>query len=388
MNITVDARLLTKNRTTGIEEYTRLLWDAVLKERAPHFYSFFYNGVRKAPFPNAWRQPCARVLDWHIPNKLLDGTLRFLYVPKMEWFAPADIVYSPHINLVRLARPERHVMTVHDCSFLTHPDFFPLRKRFWHWQQDIRSQVRSAGKVIAVSHYTKESVCSLFGIPHARVETIYSGVNPYYQAIEKNDSELVGFLAAHQLNVPFVLSVGTFEPRKNIPATIRAFSVLKQKSQYRDLKLVLAGSPGWMAREVTDAIRVSGVRDAIIIWENASHADLRHLYNAATVFAYPSFFEGFGFPPLEAQACGCPVVASNRASLPEVLGDSALLVDPWRVEELVAGLETFLTDDALRNEFRVRGFENIKRFSWQYAARQLLEVFETIPHAKSTAQKH
>lgn len=385
MRIFIDARLLTKGKTTGIEAYTHLLVDALLKIDSINEYIFFYNGFRKVPFPDEWRKKNVKVIDKNISNKLLEVSFKFFHWPTIETFSHVDVIYSPHFNLLRTKNPEKRVITFHDCSFAVYPEFFPLRKQLWHWEQECGPQARHAGAVIAVSDFTKETLVRFLGVASEKIYAIHSGVNPFYKVLEKYSEEVLQFRKTHHLESSFLLSVGTFEPRKNYLLTIKIFSELKKKVEFRDLKLVLAGSMGWLTRSILKAIRTSSARDAIMIWETPTDEELRFLYNSASVFLYPSFFEGFGFPPLEAQACGCPVVASNRSSLPEVLQNSALLVDPWRVEEGTLAVEALLKDSEFRELYRARGFENIKRFLWEETAKKLLKIFEIIFNAKRSS---
>jgi glycosyltransferase involved in cell wall biosynthesis len=175
---------------------------------------------------------------------------------------------------------------------------------------------------------------------------------------------------------PFILFVGTLEPRKNIAGAVRAFNILKQRPVYHDLEFVIAGRLGWLYDEVLKEVRASPYRRSIRLWGEATRQDLVMLYNSADVFCYPSFFEGFGFPPLEAQACGTPVVASTGGSLPEVLGESALLADPARHEDIAEALHTVLSNEGEAARLRAAGFENVGRFSWERSGRETLEWLE------------
>lgn len=378
MKIFVDARILTKSRSTGVEEYARLLIASLLARDDKNEYVFFYNGLHKDPFPDEWRKANVRVLETRFSNKVLELLFRFFGIPLLEWFAECDIYLSPHLNLVRTRNDRRRIIVFHDLSFEYYPDFFPFRKRFWHWEQDPRGEALRAGRVVAVSEFTRGTIIKSFGVVPERIRTIHSGINPFYRHLPENDAELSAFKKQHGLTAPFLLSVGTFEPRKNIPAVISVFNHLKDEPGNVCFKLVLAGSRGWMASSIEREIESSPWRRDIIVMRDASRETLRFLYNSARVFLYPSFFEGFGFPPLEAQACGLPVVASNRASLPEVLGPSACLADPWRVEEIADAVRSLLTDPVLWADYRARGEANIRRFSWETTAKQFLNLFESL----------
>lgn len=377
MNILVDVRLFTRGRNSGIEEYTRLLLDNLFARDRKNRYTLFYNGLRKAPLPGELGvRENVSLIEGDIPNKLFDASARFFNVPKIDARIPADIVLSPHFNILPLRDHSKHVVIFHDISFLHFPEFFPMRKRLWHWFQNYRGQARNARAVVAVSDFTRYDLISTLGLKEDQVRTIYSGVNPFYRVLPEKDKAMRQFRDIHGLNGPFLLFVGVIEPRKNVPAILRAFEALKD--EHRDLKLVLVGEKGWLCGEIFKEARRSRWASDIVFWGGATYETLRFLYNLARVFVYPSFFEGFGFPPLEAQACGTPVVVSNRASLPEVVGKSGILVDPWKVSELVDAVNSLLQDERLRALYRKRGLENVKRFDWQNTAKQFLSLFNSI----------
>jgi len=248
----------------------------------------------------------------------------------------------------------------------------------WHYRQAVERQLKKAGRIIVNADFTKNDIGETFGLKSETIQRIYPGIDSFYQPLK--EEALIDFRSKNNLEPPFLLYLGVLEPRKNIIAIIKAFGILKKKPQFKDLALIIAGPKGWLYDRIFKEARRSDHAYDIKILGQVSKTDALYLYNSASV--YPSFFEGLGFPPLEAQACGLPVVASNRASLPEVLGDSALLVDPWRIEELIFALEALLLNPGLRTTLKERGFQNVKRFSWQKTAGELLNLFEQ--HAKNS----
>ena len=359
MKVLIDVRLLTKGGTSGIEEYTRNLVHSLLSISSTDEHYFFYNGFRKAPLDFS-----GRIVDWHIPNKLLDASVRFFNWPKLDNFIPADVIFSPHFNIVASARAPR-VITFHDISFIHHPYFFSRKQRLWHWLQAVREQARSATKIIAVSEFTKADLVASFGLPADKIEVVYSGIGKQFTS---------NFQRQISNEKPYILYLGTLEPRKNVDALIRAFTLLKQKAELRNIQLVLAGRPGWLYGKVLDELRRSPYRADIILKGGVTDAERVRLYQGARAFVYPSLFEGFGLPPLEAQASGCPVVASDRTSLPEILGHSALLVNPWNVEQLAEAIEASIVDSKERDGLIAAGLENAKRFQWVKAAEQVSRI--------------
>ncbi len=376
MTIAIDVRLLARGGFSGIEEYTRELIANLIKIGAAHRFLLFYNGMRRAPLPAAWRAaPNVAIVERRIPNRLLDASGRFLRWPCAETFFNADVLWSPHFNLLRTAKMP-HVITFHDLSFLHHPHFFSRKQRLWHWLQDFRRQTREARRLIAVSNFTRSDLIRLCGVAEEKISVISSGVSSRFRQLPPD--EIQRFRAASHVPFPFILFLGTLEPRKNVIAAIRAFSLLKQDVAFSDLRLVIAGKQGYRAAEILREARNSPARGAIIFWGPAKDEERPLLYNAASAFVYPSFFEGFGFPPLEAQACGTPTVIGDRTALAEVTGGSALCSNPWSVAELATALRIALTDAAQREKLIRRGLENSRRFTWQRAAAQTLAALQSV----------
>ncbi|MDO8470049.1 MAG: glycosyltransferase family 1 protein [bacterium] len=382
MHVAVDIRLLTTGKTTGVEEYTRALIDALLRRADGHHYTLVYNGLVRAPLPARWlNHPKARVVTARIPNKFLDAALWLTYEPHLGRFCmePPDLVYSPHLNIVAPPPGVPRVMTIHDLSFRHYPEFVLLRRRLWNWFQAYEARARSADAVVAVSEFTRRDVIETLGVASERVHAIYPGRNSVYRPYAPHDPELAVFRTAHpEFAAPFILTVGTVEPRKNHRAAIRAFAALKRNPAYRALKLVIAGQWGWKYGTIRKEAAVTHCAADILWWRTATERELRTLYTLARVMVYPSWFEGFGFPPLEAMACGTPVVTSNRSSLPEVVGEAALTVSPWDPAELAAAIAAVFPDGPLRDRFIAAGFRNIDRFDWDRTADQLVSLFESL----------
>lgn len=373
MNILIDVRLLSRGGASGIEEYTRELLGAMLELDRKNKYQLFYSGLRKAALPEFLsKYPGASAINWNIPNKILDFSFRFLAEPKLERFFGFDVAFSPHFNMLATEKPR--VITFHDLSFIHHPYFFSQRQHIWHWLQDYKKQAERASKIIAVSQFTKSDLVELFHIPPEKITTIYSGISGEFLVLSKTNQGLTSFKLMHKLEKPFILYMGTLEPRKNVTALVRAFGLLKEEPQFKDLQLVIAGGMGWLYDEVIREIRNSSFKNDIRLFGKVKTEERVFLYNLAEAFVYPSFFEGFGFPPLEAQACGVPVIASDRTSIPETLGKSALLIDPWRVDVLCGAIKEVVTNRSRRDGLVEAGLTNVRRFSWKESAKMTIET--------------
>ncbi len=376
MKILFDGRVFTKGEISGIPEYARLLFTHLLKIDLMNEYILFLNSFHKAIPPVDIRHYAnVSLSNFHIPNRVLDFSFRFFHQPKIDFFSNTDIIFSPHFNILAKNKKVPRVITFHDLSFERFPDFYSSHEKLWHWRQNPKKQAEDAEEIIAISNSTKVDLVELYKIPPQKISVIYSGINPYY-LIPVLPSQLYAFREERKLPKYFILSLSTLEPRKNIPGLIRAFHIIKEKRECKDFSLVIAGKEGWLCDEIYKEIKNSQWRDDIILWGPASYEEAKNLYHLASVFVCTSFFEGFGFPPLEAQACGTPVVSSNRGSLPEVLGQSALLYEPNNEEGIAFGIYSLLTNKELRENIVARGFENISRFEWEKTANETLKIFE------------
>jgi len=310
---------------------------------------------------------------------------RTLAYPKLDKvLGGVDIFWSPHFNFTRLSSPAsglKKIITVHDLSFLRYPEFFSVRKNFWHWALNVKKTLREADKIIAISQNTKNDLIELANVAPEKITVIYSGLNLINR--EVNELEKQEFLNKFQLTGRLILYLGNIEPRKNIVGIITAFNDLKTKdavsgNQFNDLKLILAGASGWKNKKIYNAYQTSPYKNDIKFLGYISEKNKDILYNISTVFIYPSFYEGFGFPPLEAMVYGLPVVCSNTSSLPEVVGEAALMINPYKTEEIKEALKIVLTEEKVRVSLITAGYERIKLFSWDKTASEYLTVFSSL----------
>lgn len=262
------------------------------------------------------------------------------------------------------------VVTVHDLSFALFPEFFRGANAAY-LRLFTRLSCRGAAHVIAVSESTRADVIRLYGVPGEQVKAIPHGVDPAFHP--RPAAEVAEFRRAHSLPERFVLFVGTLEPRKNLVKLIEAFSNLK--SQIPNLKLVLVGGKGWYYDRIFAAVERLSLKDRVIWAGYVPNGELPMWYNAADTFAFPSRYEGFGMPVLEAMACGTPTVTSTTSSLPEVAGNAALTVPPDDADALTDALRCALENAALRQELRAKGIARAALFTWEEAARRTAAVY-------------
>jgi glycosyltransferase involved in cell wall biosynthesis len=281
-----------------------------------------------------------------------------------------DVLHSP--DFIPPHRPScRSVITVHDLAFLLYPHF--LTKESARYYGHIDQAVRWTDHIISVSQSTKRDTIEHLGVSEDRITVVYEAANPIFRNLDREQAQ-AQVRNRHGVEGPFVLFVSTIEPRKNVPTLLRAIRQLIDCYK-EDVRLVLAGGKGWLFEDAFAVVDELELDDRVHFVGRVSSEDLLYLYNAAELLAHPAFYEGFGLPPLEAMACGLPVVASNVASLPEVVGDAGLLIDPHDVDELTVSMWRVLNDSTLRQQMREKGLVQAGRFSWERAARETMEIY-------------
>ncbi len=375
LRIGIDYTAAARQRA-GIGRYARELITALLALGSTHQYVIF--GATGGLETDDWRLEIQgdRVRFRTLP--LSDDWIARLWhrlrlpIPVETITGALDIFYSPDFVLPPTRRATRTLLTVHDFSFLHYPEHF-VPKLVNYLKQVVPRSVARADRVLADSEATRADLIAHLGAPPDKVEVLYGGVAPRFRS-EPEPGEKERLQARYGIgDQPYVLSVGTLQPRKNYVRLIRAFNQLANQPTNQ---LLIAGGRGWLYKDIfAEAEKHS---DRVHILGFVDDADLPALYRNAALFAFPSLYEGFGFPVLEAMACGVPVVCSNASSLPEVAGDAALLIAPSDTGGLAAAMARVLEDADLRRDMVARGFVHAAQFTWERAARQLLAVFDSI----------
>ncbi|MDP3697078.1 MAG: glycosyltransferase family 1 protein [Candidatus Taylorbacteria bacterium] len=374
MIIGIDIRVLGNHVKSGIEEYTEnLLVHMLALDSTIKFKLFFSSWNSDTPDYDWLHLPNVELHKFKIPNKFLFASPHLCNAPKIDkLIGGADIFFSPHFLLSALSPECKKVMTFHDLSYIRFPEFLSWRRSFWH-RVEMRPgwQSKFSDKMIAVSESTKKDLISLYDIDPAKIEIIHSGISP---AIKRPADELLSeFKTNNNLPDEFILFLGTLEPRKNISGLVKAFDLLKQNHKFNKLYLIVVGSRGWLSEDMFKQIESSPFKEQIILKGHIKNEDRAFYYSLASVFVYPSFFEGFGFPPLEAMACGTPVIVSNSSSLPEVVAKAGLLIDPHSINEIALAISAVLTDKKLKESLISLGLERVQGFTWQKTAEKTLE---------------
>lgn len=380
MIIGIDARSLQDKFYSGVSEYSLQLLRELFKIDTRNEYRLFYNSsndiselIPHFDFPNVTTE------KFDYPNKLLNyGMLMPFGKPKIdELLGGVDLFFSPHINFLSIGNSAKFILTIHDLSFLRNKEFFSLRKNIWHRCLRLKKTAERADVIIAVSQNTKQDIVELLNIPESKIQVIYSGID---ESIKKNadESSLQAAKDKYKLPANFLLHLGTLEPRKNILALIQAFDLLKADKQYADLELVLAGGEGWKNSALHEYLQNSPNFNHIKLIGYIDRHDKSALYSLARGFVYPSLYEGFGFPPFEALTCGTPTLTSYSSSLPEIIGDSVILINPFDVADIKNGLVELLGQKLAAK---------IKTPAWHEAAFQYSEIFERLGNGRASEFK-
>jgi glycosyltransferase involved in cell wall biosynthesis len=269
--------------------------------------------------------------------------------------------------------PCKVVSVIHDISYEHIPETFRVTERI-RMKLSISQTARSADRVVVPSEYTRQDIIATYKVRSEKVHTVPLAADETFMPITDR-AELDRVALKYGLEPGFILGLGSIQPRKNLVRLIEAYSQLSERCS--DIpSLVLVGKKAWLFDESIKAARTLGTDGKVRFTGFAPQEDLPALYTLASCFVYPSYFEGFGIPPLEAMQCGTPVMAGDRTSIPEVVGDAGILVDPFDVSSISNGIERLLFDDQARNEFREKGFQRAATFSWKRTARETLNILE------------
>ncbi|MDP2684552.1 MAG: glycosyltransferase family 1 protein [bacterium] len=367
-NIAVDIRSLMGPIRTGVGEYTFEFLNALFKIDKKNNYFLFYNSNKDVSnsIPK-WEQDNVEVIKFRYPNKLFNLSIKLFSWPKIDKIMKRKIDYffSPNINFTALSKDAKQILTIHDLSYEHFKDCFCFKRRLWHRIINPRKQCASADIILTPSANTKQDIVETYKIKENKIHVIYPGLSSVF--LEDNKVSPEEIKKKYNLPSKFILFLGTIEPRKNIIGLVKAFEKSFLKS--RHYELIIAGSDGWNNDKAKKLIEnTENVRYIGYIEEE----DKPSIYQLASVFAYPSLYEGFGFPVLEAMVMGTPVLTSNRSSLPEVVGSYAYLVNPNNINDIAEGLVKLATDQELSSYFIEKGRQRVEQFRWKKTAENFL----------------
>ncbi len=369
MKIGIDVRSLQASAKTGLWAYTQSMVEALSRIDKDDDFYLFARGLRyRAERLPGRFGPNFRKVVIPLPDR------RF-YRDEFVWHQVATPLFCSAVGVQVFWQPAGHalprwgsfrkVITIHDLRILHINDFLG---------QDIpslRQAVKTADAVVCISEFTRQDVVRHLGAEEEKTVVIYNGVMPLP---ELSEEEVVRLRERFEIDKDFVFSLGMV-PRKNVPNSLKAFA---RSGVAGEMLLVFAGSHGGFLSEYQHLARELGIEEWVRFIGAVDDRELAGLFRSARIFLFPSLFEGFGLPVLEAQSVGVPVIASNASALPEILGDSALLVDPYSVEEISDAIRRLTHEEALRNELIRKGRENVRRFDWDGSAKRLLNLFRSV----------
>ncbi len=359
----------------GIGRYTRGLIEALLplldeQDRVTLLYP-----REKAPFARSSWPPFVRIRRLPLPDRyqtLLWHRLR-VPLPVELWTGPVDLFHAPNFLLPPVRRAKT-LLTIHDLAFLVRPQYaYPPLRRFL--EQTVPRSIARADHILADSQASRQDAIRLFGLDPARVTVVGAGVGPHFRPLPP--SSLASVRARYHLEAPFVLSVSTLEPRKNFDGLVRAFARARRAARFPH-HLVIAGGKGWLYEPIFAAVEEENAQAFVHFLGFIPDEDLPALYNLADLFAFPSHYEGFGLPVLEALACGTPVLCTDTSSLPEIAGDAAWLIPTDDPEALEGALIHLLMHPDLRASLAAKGPAQAAHFTWDAAARRLIQVYQVL----------
>lgn len=377
MLIGVDASRATTTHRTGTENYSLRLIRGLLQVGAEHRFRLY---TQQPPPDGLFGGPRAEVRAMSFPRLWTHVRLSAEMAVR-----PPDVLFVP-AHVLPLVHPRRSVATVHDLGFLAYPAAHrPRDLRYLRWSTGWNA--RQAAAVIADSAATKADLVRAYGVAPDKVHVVHLGgpdaaMQPGLSVRDADRETLSRYGLAAVGAAPYLLYIGTLQPRKNLARTIGAFARIAGDPMLAGYRLVLAGKQGWLYEELLAQVQRLGLAGRVLFPGYVPDADLPALLRGARAFVFPSLYEGFGIPVLEAGAYGVPVITSTTSSLPEVAGDAALLVDPHDVDAIAEAMYRLVTDDALAAELARRGRENVKRFSWEKCARETLAVLESVARGR------
>ncbi len=374
MHVAINAHLLAHTssfRRAGISHYVeQTLLELGKIDRANRYTVYTTRGLNGAALG---LPPNFRVVPSRLPtiNPRVRIPWEQLLAPLLLRQSGAQLFHGVH-SVVPFASPVPSVVTVHDLAFIRFSQTFRAYNRAY-LDLATRLSVRRAARVLVVSEHTKREVVGILGVPEERVVVTPNAARAHFRPPEPQ--RLAAFRAKKGLPERFVLYVGTLEPRKNLPTLLEAYAEVARR---HDAPLIVGGGKGWLYDAVFQRLEELGLREQVRFVGYIEEEELPLWYAAATVFVFPSIYEGFGMPPLEAMACGTPVITSNSSSLPEVVGEAGLMAPPDDPAAFAAAIDQVLSDAGLRAELRERGLAQAARFTWRTTAERTLAAYEAV----------
>ncbi len=355
MRIGIDLRSLQDKTSRGVSAYAAPLISELTKQNDANQFCGLVSLRAHAPnFKIATKK-------LFLPSKLANAALAFLNYPKIDEYLETPTVWLPNLNFWSFKKTARVILTVHDLSFLVNPSWYSAKERLWHRAINTKKLIARADKIITLSSHTARELTELLKVPTEKIAVIPPGVPPVVSSLHNPHGMSPSF--------PYILFLGVIEPRKNIQTALAAFNLLAQKN--KDIHFVLAGP-----RQMNHVPYTMNHPDRIHFLGQVTQEEKGALLRNARALFFPSFYEGFGFPALEAMTAGVPVVASSVGALPETIHDAGILLNPRDTGAFAEALDQVLSDNNLRQTLISRGYERVKNFSWEKCAAETVKTIK------------
>lgn len=384
MRIGVDCRAMQDSFIAGIGYYIYYLLSNIARLDTQNSYRLLYNSYRRDFIDNApcFTHPNFSTIKFRIPNVFfsgISGTPISILIPIEKLIGRVDIFHATNY-LLPYCKYGKSILTIYDLSILKFREFHPLKRRMVFNKSRLLNSVRDTKAVIAISEATKRDIVEILNVRPEKIKVIYAAISSEFSKID--DRQLIeNAIRKYSLPKKYILFVGTLEPRKNVARLIEAFKKTKDRIK-GEFKLILIGGRGWYYKDIFATISRLRLNDNVVCLDYIARGDLPLILNGAEAFVYPSLYEGFGLPPLEAMACGVPTLVSDVSCFPEVVGDGALRVDPYSVDDIADGVYRILTDANLRETLEQRGLERVRDYSWEKTARETLTLYNEVYSGK------
>ncbi len=371
MDIGIDVRCLMAEQLSGVGEYTKNLLQAISQVDQDNRYYLFFNSakwrIEDMPTFDSKNVEYVRT-DW--PNRIFNLAISVKLIKpdkiiEKQTGCKLDLMFLPNLNFMSCDCP--YVATCHDLSYEIFPEFFTFKSRWWHKALKPRGLFHGATKVVSVSVNTAHDLQNIYGLPAEQIEVIHSAAprQEYNFSAEEVKEK-------YSLPEKYILFIGSLEPRKNLKGLLAAYAIFQKK--YPDIKLVVAGATGW---KNADVLKAMSDKKNIQYLKFVEASEKKALYQNALMLVYPGFYEGFGFPPLEAMEAGCPVITAPNSSLGEVCGEGALYANPYKVNELIEAMEIVLAENT-REKMIDQGLKRSAEFTWNKTAEQYINLWQSI----------
>lgn len=379
MKIVVDAHILTRKEKTGVDYYTRGLLRSVTKIMKDDQFKLLYFGK---PGKNLGirRSNIRTKAIWWIPNKVFRGlAYKFFALPfDIVTLSTANVFFFPNFVSSPLLLGSKSVAVIYDLSFELHPQFVAKGNRE-HLSKLVKATVARTDHIVVISGNTKKEVTQYYAVPPKKITVVNPAVD-HKHFYPRKEQEIAQTKREYGITKNYILFTSTIEPRKNVQGLLKAYRKLDE-SLRNMYSLVLAGKKGWLSESIDVMLQeMIGQGYNIITTGYVDEEDLPGLYSGSSVFVYPSFYEGFGMPPLEAMACGVPVIVANNSSLPEVVGEAGILVDAKNDQEISNAITKVLTDVSIAKNMQEKSLRRAQQFNWDKSGKKLADIFR---HLKS-----